>query len=370
MLRGREFGILAGATLCAVMPLTAQTRVKLQRNVGASPLQAAIAELTVPARMKAAQQRLWLAGQPAVPLLAAEIERGGAGEAAARYVLEQLGCEAAAAVPVLQRILADPETKLSRRARVAATLAKIDGPPIILLPLYVDDAVLELDLDGHERRRVAVESPWGAWPMPDDHLGVLSFAKGRVLRSDWQGQQETMRTLEDASGSAVPLDELFAGDLVFTTWKDRGQLICRDAEGKDLWQRDVDAVRVERDFGDELIVVTRANPRIVWFSREGKEVRSLALSESCHNVQPLAGGGYLVSCNTPKVIELGPDGSELRHFVVDADVNDIVRLHDGRTLVSTEKQLIMLDAKGDELWSKKTGFGGPLFVRHPAREAR
>ncbi|MCB9879235.1 MAG: hypothetical protein H6835_16690 [Planctomycetes bacterium] len=371
MLRRREFGILASGfagVFALTVPLAAQTTVKLQRNVGTNPLQAAVAELTVPSRCKAAQRVLWQAGKPAVPLLTAEIERGGAGEAAARFVLELLGCEAASAVPVLRRIVADQQTEPARRARVAATLAKIDGPPIILLSLYSEGAVVEFDLDGNERRRVAVESAWGAWPMPDDHVGVLSFSSGVVEGCAWDGKRTTLRQLKGSSGSVVLLDDgHYDGELFHTCWQQKGELVRLGADGKEAWKREVDAVRVERDSGDELFVVTRENPRVVWFSTEGVELRECALPEMCHNVQMLPGGGFLAASHSTKVYEFGPDGTQVHEWSVESTPNDVARLSDGRTIVSTERALIMFGPDGKELWSKPVGYGGPMFVRAPAR---
>lgn len=379
MLRRRVFGLvirLVAGAMAAALALPAQTTVKLRRNVGADPLQAAIAELTVPSHMKDAQQRLWRAGEAAVPLLAAEVARDGAGEGAARFVLEQLGCEAAAAVPVLRRIVDDDTVDAVRRARVAATLARIDGPPIVLVPMYGGGAVVEFDLDGNELRRVAVDAPWGAWPLPDGEVGALSFNTGSVVRVARDGTQTELRRLENASGSLVALDDaLLAGarldcDIVFTTWQDKGQLIRRDAAGKDVWKHEIDAVRVERDFGDELIVLTRADPRVVWFSLDGEQLRSLPLPEMCHNAQRLLDGGLLVASHSDKVFEFAPDGTKCNEFQVSGIPNDVVRLHDGRTLFSTDSALGMLAADGKELWKKDIQYGGPLFVRMPRRDVR
>ena len=94
MLRSNTFRISVGVLASFAALASAQTTVKLKSNAGKNPLQIAIAELNVPPRMKAAQQKLWQAGEAAVPLLAAEVERGGAGESAALFVLERLSCEA------------------------------------------------------------------------------------------------------------------------------------------------------------------------------------------------------------------------------------------------------------------------------------
>lgn len=369
MLSSKAFGISVGVLATFAALASAQTIVKLKSNAGKGPLQMAIAELTIPPRLKAAQQRLWQAGEAAVPLLTAEVERGGAAERAALFVLEQLSGEAEAAVPVLQRIVANKATEPNRRDRIAATLAKIDGPPMLLVPLYMGGAVVEYDFEGNEKRRVVCQSAWGAWPAPDDRISALSFSPGKLQVLTWAGKEIESRILGKSTGSVVPLDgTLMHGAMIFTSWKQpHGELIRIATAGKPVWTKEIDATRAMRDFGDELLVLTRTKPRMIWFSFGGVELQSIELPDLCRCVRPLRGGGFLAASQTGKVYELGVDGSKLSEFVTKGKPNDMVRLRDGRTFVSTDKTVAMYAADGSEAWCLELGYCGPLFVRTPAR---
>jgi hypothetical protein len=373
MLRSRTFGgsLVVFALFAALA--SAQTTVKLKSNAGKNPLQIAIAELTVPSHMKMAQQKLWQAGEAAVPLLAAEVERGGAGESAALFVLEKLSGEAEAAVPVLQRIVAGKATEPRRRARIASTLAKIDGPPMLLVPLYLEGAVVELDFDGNENRRVvAGEYAWRAWPEPEDRIGALSYTTGSFHVLTWSGKEVAARTLRKSTGSFVMLDGTpMDGAMIITSWiQQQGQLIRFDAADKDVWTKQIDAIGVERDFGNELFVLTRAEPRIVWFSLDGAELRSMDLPGMYRKVQLLPDGGLVAASKEEKICVLAPDGTQLSEFVTKGMPNDMVRLRDGRTFVSTNRTVALYAKDGSEVWSRQLGFCGPLFVRAPAPGGR
>jgi hypothetical protein len=372
MLRSNTFRISVGVLASFAALASAQTTVKLKSNAGKNPLQIAIAELNVPPRMKAAQQKLWQAGEAAVPLLAAEVERGGAGESAALFVLERLSGEAEAAVPVLKRIVAAESTEPRRRARIAATLAKIDGPPMLLVPLCLVGAVAEFDFAGNERRRVACEFAWGAWPTPDDQICALSYAKGKLQMLTWAGEEVAARTLRAATGSCVLLDGgMSDAEVIFTSWMQRqGELIRCNASDLGVWTKEMDAVRVGRDFGDELFVVRQATPSLVWFSFDGAELRSIPLPDVCHGVQPLPGGGFLAASRSDKIYELASDGSKLSELVTKGKPNDMVRLRDGRTFVSTDQNVTLYAKDGSEVWSRELGYCGPLFVRTPGRGGR
>ena len=373
MLRSNTFGISVGVLASFAALASAQTTVKLKSNAGKNPLQIAIAELNVSPRMKAAQQELWQAGEAAVPLLAAEVERGGAGESAALFVLERLSGEAEAAVPVLKRIVAAEATEPRRRARIAATLAKIDGPPMLLVPLYSVGAVAEFDFAGNERRRVACEFAWRAWPAPDDQIGVLAHDTGKLQVLTWAREEIATRNLSKSTGSVALLDgTMMDGAVIFTSWKQQqqGELIHFDAGDKDVWTKPIGPIGVERDFGDELRVLSWPKPRVIWFSFDGAELRSMDLPDVCTNVTSLPGGVFLASSQSGNIFELAPDGAKLSEFATNGMPSGMVRLRDGRTFVSTDQAVTLYAKDGSEVWSRKLGYCGPLFVRTPVRGGR
>src|SRR5262249_12731945 len=126
---------LHGLAVAAVLAAgaAAQVKVSLLGDQGPrTPLERRVLELSMPDKQPAAMAALFAIGAPAVPLLAAEVERAGASSLPALWVLERLGGEAAAAAPVLRRIAQAADG--TRRTRLLAVLARVDGPPCILVP--------------------------------------------------------------------------------------------------------------------------------------------------------------------------------------------------------------------------------------------
>lgn len=357
--------------LLSIAAATAQQPERVRLQTGReprSPLLRAVTELTMPARQRDAMQALWAAGAPAVPLLSAEVERGGAGAPAALSVLERLGGLAAPAAPVLRRA-AEAAADAGWRARIEAVLARVDGPPTVLVPLFMGGAVVEFDLDGNERRRVPCGgSAWGAWPLPGDRVAVLDFQQGNIRDMTWAGAQEASHHVFEMLGSVRVLDD---GDFVFTSWKeDGGMLARRSPDGTLRWKLAMSAIRIDRHFGDELFVLTRKDPQLRSFTAAGEPLRAVELPLLCHAFQLLPGGGVLLAGAGGGLVELDPDGKTVAQTKHDRKLNDVFRLRDGRTVVAGDQGVAMLGADGGVLWEHALGYCGPVFVREPADGGR
>ncbi len=124
-------------------------------------------------------QELWQTGEPAVPLLIAAIERHGPAALPAMQVLALLGHPAKSALPALRKIAAAGE--LGLRGPAAFTIAQIGERESVLVPAYMRDQIVEIDVDGKELRTLTVESPWCVVPLADEHVLVASYSQAKVI---------------------------------------------------------------------------------------------------------------------------------------------------------------------------------------------
>jgi hypothetical protein len=150
-------GVAVLGALAAVA--AAQVKVSLLGDRSPrTPLERHVLELSMADKQPEAMAALFAIGPPAVPLLAAEVERGGASSLPALAVLERLGGGAGAAVPVLARAVAAATG--ARRERLCEVLAGLDGPPCILVPCRQRNELVQLDFAGDVVRRTACTGPW------------------------------------------------------------------------------------------------------------------------------------------------------------------------------------------------------------------
>ncbi|MBK8098869.1 MAG: hypothetical protein IPK26_17280 [Planctomycetes bacterium] len=340
---------------------TAQTRISLA-NGGAprSPLQQRIIELAMPDKQVAAMDALWRGGPAAVPLLAAEVERAGASAMLALAVLERLGGEAVQAVPVLKRAAAN--AKGPTLARLLAVTAKLDGPPCILVSRHNDNEIAQLDFDGKVIRSIKCNNPWGAWPMPGDHVGAVDFGGGKIAEFDWAGTEIKSTVVHPSLTAWRQLDN---GDQLATGWQKKGTLARLAPDNTVVWEIEVAPIRIDLHWLERTFAITRENPRIVSLDADGKELATVPLPCLCHGFRMLPTGNFLVCDPKGRVLELDPDGKQVREVKIDGKPNDALPLRDGRLLIATEANTVMLGADGKELWRAELGYCGPMFVRVP-----
>lgn len=337
----------------AVAPKTDAPRTAIERHLQA------LADPD-PAARHAAMLALWSAGPPAVPMLAAAVQRDDAGSSAALRVLWQLGGEAAPAAPVLRRLLA--KAKDPRRNELAQTIARIEGPTCILVSRHAANEIVQLDFDGKTVRTVTCPSPWGVWPLPDDRLAVIVFNEGAVRRLDWAGETVGNDAVVSSLTSFMPLED---GGNISTNWNNNGLLTRRDAGGAVRWSHQNDAFRAMR-FLDGVLAVTRKSPRLVHYSLDGEELAAVKLPTACCGLWPLPNGNTMLSAQSGQVLEVTANGEVVSKFEVTGHANDVARLRDGRTVVSAATGVYLFGADGKMLWHRgELGQCGPMFVRVP-----
>ncbi len=316
--------------------------------------------LADPAQRHAAMLALWQSGSPAVPMLAAVIARDDAGAASALRVLDQLGGEAAPAAPVLHRAM--DKAKEPWRSELARTIARIEGPPCILVSLHEKNEVVQVDFDGKVVRRAPCQSPWGVWPMPEDHFGAISFNQGMVQQIDWSGEVKDSLKVIHSITSYLPLDD---GGCITTNWDGDGVLARRGADGTVSWSHKNDAYRSMRLF-DEVLAVARKPPRLITYSLTGEELRAIDLPTPCCGLYPLPNGNVMLSAHSGQVLEVDSAGKVVGELKVEGFANDVARLRDGRTVVSGVGGLYLFAKDGSTLWHlTDLSKCGPMFVRVP-----
>lgn len=349
--------------LCALGNLTTAQETTAQEQEKQAPrtaIERNLEALADPAQRHAAMVALWKEGPPAVPMLAGAVQRGGDAAAPALRVLWQLGGEAAPAAPVLQRALAKAPAPL--RDEIALTLARIDGPPCILVSRHEHGEIVQVDFDGKVVRSAKCLSPWGIWPLPEDRLGVVSFSQGSVLQIDWQGLVLQSRKIVNSMTSFVPIED---GDHITTNWDGDGRFARRAPDGTVRWSHTNDAFRSMR-FLDEVLVVTRKPPQLVTYSLAGEELRKVALPTPCCGVFPLPDGHTMLTAHSGQILEIDAAGAVVGELKVEGIANDVVRLRDGRTVVSAAAGLFLFAKDGSITWHlADLGQCGPMFVRVP-----
>ncbi|MEZ6037214.1 MAG: hypothetical protein R3F29_07020 [Planctomycetota bacterium] len=359
--------ILLTMALAATLSSTLSAQVVVRRpgNNAADSLRATIARLVDGHNAVEAHALLLRSGPAAVPLLAAEVERDGPAAGAALFVLVELGCDAAPAVPVLRRAALAEGTAADRRADIERAIAAIDGPAMLLVPVYQENLVIEYDLAGNERRKVAFDNPWCAWPTSGDGVGALCYGHGRIENRTWEGKELSRR--------AVPLTtawcyEVGAADLVRSDFEGKGMFARIDGEDEERWRVQCNALRVLPLVDGRVLVLDRGQHRLLVHTGDRQDA-AIPVDDGCVGMRPLPGGGFLLS-SADKVIEVDAEGQQVREWTIGGRVHDAWLLRDGRLVVTTNSLVQMLDAEGKVLWKHDHRMSGPLFVRQPASGGR
>lgn len=324
--RWRGIGALAVLTAAVALgPLcVAQKVVRVQADRGDSELERRITALADPTTRGDAQRALLRAGLPSVPLLLAAVRRADATSEPALQVLVALRRDAAPAVPVLRRMLAEAATPA-----LADAVAKLAGPPVILAALYTDNEVLELDMEGKVLRRVAANNPWRIEPAPDDRLHVLEYGHGRVREIGWDGEQ--FRVM-DGPKNMTSRYELPDGSRIETYFDNGGNLRRVDPTGEVAWSKRNGAIRCVCEFDRIYVALGNAGQGLI-VDLDGNVLRTVECGAFCMSIRPLLDGGVLTTLRNGHIRFVDAEGEVVVEHRITSKPHDAVVLRDGRIVV-------------------------------------
>jgi hypothetical protein len=171
---------IASVLLVAAMPAQQPASSKLQPTVPADRL---VKLLELDEQRGKASMELWRLGKDAVPALMRALgdPRDEIVEAACA-VLAEIGTEAAAAVPDLERLQASAKGRRQRALRWAWHGAGVTG---IAVAEWGRGQIVLLDSKGNASGKVpALKGVWDAQPLPESHFLVTEVGSGKVRELD------------------------------------------------------------------------------------------------------------------------------------------------------------------------------------------
>jgi hypothetical protein len=347
----------AAVCLLSLTAVAAQQRVRLERSRVLSPLERACAALTVPEQRVESMHELWRAGESAIPLLLQEVRNDSEAAGPALQVLAALGGGARGAVPALQKLRAGHRRALD----IGLALAAIGERDSILIAAWTGNRIVELDASGKELRKVAYQSPWGAVPLPDDHLLVTSVSPSKVEEIDWTGKVHWSAAVPNGPLDARRLPD---GSTVVACWQGPCA-IGLDASGKEKWRLPgIHAVDIEPLWNGHFLVCGHEDKLLVEADPTGKVVWKLPLAGTPMDADVLPNGNLLVAIDQPRqILELTREGREISSLVPPGDPEDVQRLADGRTAIADANGATLLDAEGKVLWRVPLGHSGHVVAR-------
>lgn len=320
-----------------------QTRVSLQHGGPPSQLEQLVLQLGQESSRPAAMAQLCAAGRAAVPLLLAAAPKDDALSLPALRVLAALGGLARPAQPALARLGAGTSS-LARAAR--ETLAAIGERDSVVLADWSGNCIIELDRDGKELRRVAVNSPWCVQPIADEHLLVCCHADKLVREIDWDGKE--LRSWPCAGGPMQAV-RLVDGSTVIAE-QGPGKVQRYDAGGKVVatWKRSPRAIRIG---GDDRLLLLEENGELLELSPTDEVVRQFDLGEQPMAFDVLPDGRIRVLYQN-RLTDLGKDGKEVDVGVAGAFPGyALAVLRDGGFCLGENGMVTRRNRAGEVLWS-------------------
>lgn len=225
----------------------------------------------------------------------------------------------------------------------------------ILVTVFGQGRVTELDDAGNETLSTEVAGPWGCSGLPNGNRLVCSYNDQRIIELDADG--ETCWTSQELPGNPISVQRLDNGHtLVALADSDKVVQVGRD--GRIHWQvslggRPVDARRL--DDGHTLVTLDH-DRRVVEIDASGRQVWAIECQSSPSTAQRIEGGRTLVAeRGLGRVVEYDRSGKPVwsaggLQYPVQAQ-----RLADGSTLVGDSTGIKHLDHKGKLLWHKEMG---------------
>lgn len=345
--------LAAGAT-------PAQQRISLRRSgAPATETERLVDDLRAAGRRAEAMARLFAAGAAVAPLLAHAVARADDGAAPALQLLIAFGGSARAVVPQLER-LATPGMHREQHG-IELAVAAIGTRDSVLFADFGRGAVVELDGEGRELRRVAVPMVWSVQPLAGDRLLVSAVTGSRVVEIDWSGKEHWSAQVPS---QALDARRLVDGSTAVACWNGNCAVVL-DPEGRERARIDgIHAVDIEPLWNGNFLITGHRDRRIVEATPGGRIVWELSVPHQPMDADLLPDGRLLVSYDVPKlVVDLQRDGTELRRLAVGAAPEDAARLADGRTAVADGGGGALLDCDGRELWRYAGGQTGHVVAR-------
>lgn len=339
----------------------AQQRISLRGNQAPrNELERQIVRLELPDQRAAAMQELWQTGEPAVPLLIAAIERHGPAALPAMQVLALLGHPAKSALPALRKIAAAGE--LGLRGPAAFTIAQIGERESVLVPAYMRDQIVEIDVDGKELRTLTVESPWCVVPLADEHVLVASYSQAKVIELDGKGAEVRSFAVPDNPAAVV---RLLTGETIVACFGGNA-IVALDADGKELWRiGEIQAMDVRVRCNGNVLACLRNKNAVVEYDRDGKVVRTIDVGANPMAARELPSGNLLVAFDDgKKVVEFDMAGKAVREWATEhGPCGAALWTNGGELMVTDDRGVARCRPDGSAIWRADLGHTGHPFVR-------
>jgi len=303
-----------------------------------------------------AGMELWRLGKEAVPaLLRALGDPRDEIVEAAWAVLAEIGTDAAAAVPDLERLQASAKGRRLRALRWALHGA---GATSFAVAEWGRGQIVLLDSKGNASGRIpALKGVWDVQPLPEGRFLVTEVGSGKVRELDAKGDE----VWNVDAPSAMSAQRLPNGNTLVACVEGQG-LLEFDSAGTVVWEhKDVHCTYARRLLDGNTLMLDRVKGTLPEVDAKGGEVRSVEVGANVLGAQRLPNGNTLVaSRDKSSVCELDPAGKEVAIFRDLTGANACLRLADGTTIVGGQNEVMALDPAGKPLWRYACQWAGSV----------
>jgi hypothetical protein len=303
-----------------------------------------------------AGMELWRLGKDAVPALVRALgdPRDEIVEAACA-VLAEIGPEAAAAVPDLERLLASAKGRRQRALRWALHGANATG---FAIAEWSRGQIVLLDSKGKLSGTIQAQNGlWDVQPLPEGRFLITEVGTMKVRELDAKGNEVWH---QDAPG-AMSAQRLPSGNTLVACFDGQGVLEF-DAAGTVVWEhKNVRCTWARRLLDGHTLMLDQVKHALLEVDAKGDEVRTLEVGDSVFGAQRLPNGNTLIAArDKSSVRELDPAGHEVASFSELTGANACLRLGDGTTIVGGQNDVTALDAAGKLLWRYACRWAGSV----------
>ena len=325
---------------------------------------ALVNQLELAERRAAAADELLALGIAAVPALAARLDdpRTEVVQVVCE-VLCALGPTAEAVLPQLVTAAGSSNAAIVRMVRLTELRVRVTGATTICA--CEPHRVVRIAADGTEQELLKGEMQYDAEPLPDDHLLVTQWSKGRVAEYDGKGKEVWSYT---ECKTPIRASRLLGGNTLIADVGAK-RAVEVDAKGAVVWEWKSTDPKGHIYDADRLAngrtLVTLYPAQVVEVDRAGEVVWQIDELEGVFEADRLPNGNTLLCLYRGGVVrEVNPKGETVWEIVDVKGPRDANRLANGNTLVGAEAGAFEFGPDGKQL--AQFGSGKVIFevVRH------
>ena len=233
----------------------------------------------------------------------------------------------------------------------------------ILIGLYGNNKVVELDMSGKQLWETELPSAFCCQGLPNGHRLIGQYSAGRIVEYDAQGK--LFKEFTNLPSLITSVQRLENGNTLVAAGRTGNVIFELDGAGKKVWEKTVDGAPIHAwllPTGKILVCLNAAN-KVCEIKRDGSITWQIKVDGTPYSASRLENGNTLVAISSGGLIEYSPNGKKIRSFPSGKNTYHGELMEDGNLIFADETGLFISDSSGKKI--RKIGnYKTYLYLNH------